>query len=88
MKSRKQIEIQKINLLVEKRYFENKFLNEDIKYQITPNGSEEDNFIIKAFEGESFRELNSDEQNIVGDKPLSQKEALEKLKELQNNLTK
>jgi hypothetical protein len=40
MKSRKQVEIQKINLLAERRYFESKFLNEDIKYQLSPIDSD------------------------------------------------
>ena len=76
------------NILSEYRYFQNKFLNEDVTYQMTPNGNTEETFVIKAIDDDGPRELNPDELKIVGEKPLSQNLALEKLKELQGLIQK
>ena len=83
MNQRQKEIIRQKNIISELVYFHKKYLNEDIKYQMTPTG-ENETFIIKAIEDNSKpRDLNDEENEIFGGKPLPQEAALIKLKELE-----
>lgn len=88
MNHRKKQNTNEVNRLLEQRYFQNKFLNEDTNYQVTPDMDDTSKKTIKAIEDGVPRELTPEEIKIIGEKPLSQDEAIAKLKELQNKLTK
>lgn len=87
MNQRQKEIIRQKNILSEMAYLQKKYLNEDVTYQLTPNG--DGKYIVKAKEDDlPPRDLNNEENKIFGGKPLSQQEALVKINDLLRNKSK
>jgi hypothetical protein len=83
MGTRKKQFFKNANVMAEQRYFNNKFINEDTRYQLTPTG-ENGKFSIKAIEqGQPPRDLNDEEmKKLDNENEFEQEVALKKIKEL------
>jgi hypothetical protein len=88
MNQRQKELIRQKNIISEMKYFEKKYLNEDVTYQLTPS-DESGKYIVKAKEDDlPPRDLNDEENKIFGGKPLSQDQALIKIQNLLQNKSK
>jgi len=66
MKTRKKIETEKVNTLLEQRYLNDKFLFEDTKYQLTPIDGEFQKIVAIEDNGDlKKRELNPEELEVL-----------------------
>lgn len=82
MGTRKKQFFKNANVMAEQRYFNNKFINEDTRYQLTPT-EENGKFSIKAIEQGQPRDLNYEEMKKLGNEnEFEQEVALKKIKEL------